>query len=388
MDDEKEYAELKQCLEIISDDGDDVTIDATPLSSDKMLKFFDRDDLEVLWILVKAIFEKIKQVDYMDNLLLHNLKIDMKLRRKVTKLPLPSEPIEHVADEFINEEIDDTLVGAIITASSLEAEQDSGNINKTQSKGTHNESSYQGTDSSGGPRCQESMRDTIAQTSVLKLEKRKTTQALEIDSLKTRVKKLKKKQRLRTHKLKRLYKVGLSARVESSDDNEDLARMEIKSAKPKATTTCTTTTNATPITAASTGPKAKGLVIYEQEQAHTPKVSSQQPSQVKVQDKEQRLAEERAQQELEANNALIETWDDVQVKIDADYQLAERLQAEEQQELNDEEKARLTELVVESSKKAEAEDIEGSSKRVREYLKQENAKKQKIDDDKELAKLK
>nr|GEZ88392.1 reverse transcriptase domain-containing protein [Tanacetum cinerariifolium] len=44
---------------------------------------------------------------------------------------------------------------------------------------------------------------------------------LEIDSLKRRVKKLKKNQRSRTHKLKRLYKVGLSARVESSD-NEGL----------------------------------------------------------------------------------------------------------------------------------------------------------------------
>nr|GEU61047.1 hypothetical protein [Tanacetum cinerariifolium] len=37
-----------------------------------------------------------------------------------------------------------------------------------------------------------------------------------------RVKKLKKKQRSLTHKLKRLYKVGLTARVESYNDNEDL----------------------------------------------------------------------------------------------------------------------------------------------------------------------
>nr|GEV23627.1 hypothetical protein [Tanacetum cinerariifolium] len=33
IEDDKESAELKQCLEIILDDGDDVTIDATPLSS-------------------------------------------------------------------------------------------------------------------------------------------------------------------------------------------------------------------------------------------------------------------------------------------------------------------------------------------------------------------
>nr|GEW20852.1 hypothetical protein [Tanacetum cinerariifolium] len=49
-----------------------------------------------------------------------------------------------------------------------------------------------------------------------------TTQALKIDSLKRRVKNLEKKQRSRTHKLKRLYKVGLNARVESSDDEQSL----------------------------------------------------------------------------------------------------------------------------------------------------------------------
>ncbi|GKB01601.1 putative ribonuclease H-like domain-containing protein, partial [Tanacetum coccineum] len=53
---------------------------------------------------------------------------------------------------------------------------------------------------------------------VLDLEHTKTTQALEIDSLKRRVKKLEKKQRSRTHKLKRLYKVGLSDKVISSND--------------------------------------------------------------------------------------------------------------------------------------------------------------------------
>ncbi|GKD71103.1 hypothetical protein Tco_1325193, partial [Tanacetum coccineum] len=41
-------------------------------------------------------------------------------------------------------------------------------------------------------------------------------------SLKRRVKKLKQKKSLRTHKLKRLYKVGLSARVESSEDEQSL----------------------------------------------------------------------------------------------------------------------------------------------------------------------
>nr|GEX77828.1 hypothetical protein [Tanacetum cinerariifolium] len=61
VEDDKESEELKKCLEIIPDDGDDVTIDAIPLSSNKMLKNFDREDLKVHWRLVKARFEKNQQ---------------------------------------------------------------------------------------------------------------------------------------------------------------------------------------------------------------------------------------------------------------------------------------------------------------------------------------
>ncbi|GJY76538.1 putative reverse transcriptase domain-containing protein [Tanacetum coccineum] len=67
---------------------------------------------------------------------------------------------------------------------------------------------------------------TILQKKVLDLETSKTTQALEIESLKRRVKKLEKKQRSRTHKLRRLYKVGLSAKVVSSDDEASLGDQE------------------------------------------------------------------------------------------------------------------------------------------------------------------
>ncbi|GKB70436.1 hypothetical protein Tco_0931848 [Tanacetum coccineum] len=109
VEEDNESEELKQCLEIVPDDGDDVTIDTTPLSTKsptiveykiyqegkkiyfqiiradgksqmcltfgKMLKNFDRGDLEVLWIIVKARFKKTKPVNYMDKLLLHNLNI-------------------------------------------------------------------------------------------------------------------------------------------------------------------------------------------------------------------------------------------------------------------------------------------------------------------------
>ncbi|GKA27341.1 hypothetical protein Tco_0713509 [Tanacetum coccineum] len=59
--------------------------------------------------------------------------------------------------------------------------------------------------------------------------------------------------------------------------------------------------------------------------------------QAKQEEKEERIAREKAQQIKEANIA----WDDVQAKVEADYQLAQRLQAQEQEELADEEKARL-----------------------------------------------
>ncbi|GKA19081.1 hypothetical protein Tco_0698996 [Tanacetum coccineum] len=63
-------------------------------------------------------------------------------------------------------------------------------------------------------------------------------------------------------------------------------------------------------------------------------------------------------------------WDDIQAKIDADYQLAQRLQAQEQKELTIRQDC-LTELVEESSKKAEAEVAhESSLKRAGEELEQ------------------
>ncbi|GJX69379.1 hypothetical protein Tco_0305106 [Tanacetum coccineum] len=60
---------------------------------------------------------------------------------------------------------------------------------------------------------------------VLDLEHTKTAQAQEIINLKLRVKKLEKKAGLRTYKFKRLYKVGVTRRVEYSDD-ESLGAQE------------------------------------------------------------------------------------------------------------------------------------------------------------------
>ncbi|GJS64856.1 retrovirus-related pol polyprotein from transposon TNT 1-94 [Tanacetum coccineum] len=151
----------------------------------------------------------------------------LKASAQILKMvPQPSNPSENVANEAVNKELGDSLVRVATTSFSLEAEQDSGNITKTRSKATPNESSSLGTTSSGGPSCQETIGDTISQTRFENVSKLSNDSLLvranEIASLKWRVKKLEKKRSSRTHKLKRLYKVGLSARVESSRDEESL----------------------------------------------------------------------------------------------------------------------------------------------------------------------
>ncbi|GJU91843.1 putative ribonuclease H-like domain-containing protein [Tanacetum coccineum] len=60
-------------------------------------------------------------------------------------------------DETVIKEWEDRMEMAATTASSLEAEQDSGNINRTQSMATLNESVPQGTDSGSGFRCQDTI---------------------------------------------------------------------------------------------------------------------------------------------------------------------------------------------------------------------------------------
>ncbi|GJV26915.1 putative ribonuclease H-like domain-containing protein [Tanacetum coccineum] len=227
----------------------------------------------------------------------------------------------------------------------------------------------------------------------------------EIEELMALVKRLEKKKRSRTHGLRRLYKVGLSRRVESFDeaslgDQEDASKQgmiadidadagitlastyfdtnidmfgvhdldgdevfvekdvlvkevsvvekvtaaattvsaatitkvditlaqalaELKSEKPKTTTTIATTI----VTPARTRPRAKGFVIHEEEQAPTP------------------------------------------TPIIWKRELVEGIEKKE------------------GSKKAKAKVIECSSKRAGDELEQENAKKQKMDDAKETAEL-
>ncbi|GKD54143.1 hypothetical protein Tco_1287530 [Tanacetum coccineum] len=272
-----------------------------------------------------------------------------------------------VDDEAVHKELGNSLVRAVTTASSLEVEQDSG----------------------GGPSDEARLKldelmalCTTLQNRVLHLEKTKTTQHNEIASLKRRVKKLETKNRSRTPRLKILYKVGLTARVESSDNEESLGEdaskqgridaidadeeitlvsvhdVNVSAGKEVFATTIDDITLAQVLEEMkNTKPKKKGVVIQELGES-TITISSQQ-SQDKYKgiliehvkpmnkkdlirldeettlnlqaefDEKERLAREKAKKEEEANIALIETWDDIQAKIDADHQLGKRMQAQE-----------------------------------------------------------
>ncbi|GKD85704.1 hypothetical protein Tco_1356858, partial [Tanacetum coccineum] len=111
--------------------------------------------------------------------------------------------------------------------------------------------------------------------------------------------------------------------------------IEIKSAKPKAVTTTATTT-----TTAVTRPKARGVVVQEPNQILIDEEIAQKlQAQLNVElEEEEKLAKQR---EKDAN---IVEWDNVQAMIDADYELAARLQAQEQEELTIKERSILQDL--------------------------------------------
>ncbi|GKA20374.1 putative ribonuclease H-like domain-containing protein [Tanacetum coccineum] len=75
--------------------------------------------------------------------------------KKTTEISQSSGPIPLVSSETVIKEWEDIMERVVTTASSLEVEQDNGNINRTQSMATLNESFPQGTGSGSGPRCQD-----------------------------------------------------------------------------------------------------------------------------------------------------------------------------------------------------------------------------------------
>nr|GEW34935.1 hypothetical protein [Tanacetum cinerariifolium] len=204
---------------------------------------------------------------------------------------------------------------------------------------------------------------------VFSLEQTKTNQAAEIKKLKIRVKKLEGKKR--NHGLKRLYKVRLSARVESSEDEEGLGDQEDASKQGRiaeidsnedlflidetaqdqgrikdkdlfrvhdldcdevfmnVTTGKDVEQDAT--VAKSIEDKGKGIMVEPEKT---------------LKKKDQIALDEEVARKLEA-----EMKAKIDATIDADMQLAEQIQAQEREQLSIEERSKLLAELIESRRK-------------------------------------
>nr|GEW30313.1 hypothetical protein [Tanacetum cinerariifolium] len=219
---------------------------------------------------------------------------------------------------------------------------------------------------------------------VIDLEKAKISQAKEIFELKNIVKKLERKKNSRTSGLKRLWKLGLTTRVESYEDKESLdndldgdevivdvtagenVEQSTKVAKNEISTAdLVTTAKDVEVTSATTTlqiykdytakDKGKGILV-EPEKPLKKKdqiaIDEEVARKLEVQLKAEIEKEERIERDKdEANIAVVEHWDEVQAKIDADIELAQKLQTKEQEQLTDAEKARLFMEFLEKRKK-------------------------------------
>nr|GEZ00804.1 hypothetical protein [Tanacetum cinerariifolium] len=216
------------------------------------------------------------------------------------------------------------------------------------------------------------------------------------------VKKLERRNKLRTHKLKRLYKVGLTARLESSDNEESLSEHASKQGRriddidADEDITLVNVQADAEMFDADKDLSGEEVFVEQEVAADKEKIDEdrgkgilvEEPVKLKKKDQirldeevalklqaefdeEQRLTREKAQKEIEASIALIETWDDVQAKIDVDYQLAKRLAFKR----------------VNTFEPIRSELVEGKEKRAGKEVIQESSKKKKVDNDKETVEL-
>nr|GEW86612.1 hypothetical protein [Tanacetum cinerariifolium] len=335
----------------------------------------------------------------------HRKQKTRKSRRNDTKLPQISVPTEVVANEAIYDEMCDSMERAATTATGSDSEQDRGIIrdaaaqtrSERVSKLSNNLALLRvNTLRSGEYRLKltEFMElCTQLQLRVLALVTTKTNQALKIRSLKRKVKKLEKKargciqtgekitdinadvedtlieetqgrnhhnlmfdigvldeQEVKVEMVVSTVKVTTTSATTTTVDELTLAQtlIGITAAKPKAVTTAATTT-----TTAVTRPKARGAKAKGKAKMVEPEKPLKKKDQIMIDEEVARNLEAQLQVELEeeerlvrkkekeANKALIVKWDDVEAMIDADHELAERLQVKEQGELTIKERSKL-----------------------------------------------
>ncbi|GKC17439.1 hypothetical protein Tco_1014221 [Tanacetum coccineum] len=234
---------------------------------------------------------------------------------------------------------------------------------------------------------------------------------LKIESLERRVKKLEKNKKKITHKLKRLYKVGLSARVISSDDEEpgegrneemmfdaekDLAGEEVVVEKVVEEENL----NEDKITVAQTLqmlksiPKAKGVTISEPSDTQRPIILKQKnldKGKAKMIEPEKPL--KRKDQILldEQEARRLQTIFDEEARMLMDKRkkhfAAKRAKEKRSKPPTKAQKRKTMSTYLKNMAAIDSKVLEGPSKRAGDELEKEAKKKQKIDDEEEIAKL-
>ncbi|GKA99249.1 hypothetical protein Tco_0827186 [Tanacetum coccineum] len=195
---------------------------------------------------------------------------------------------------------------------------------------------------------------TKLQQRVLDQENTKTAQSQEITSLKKRVKKLERKKKSRTQGLKRVYKVGLSARIDSSNDEASLGDQEDASKQGRKIydsdadedITLENVHNADMFGVHDLDGDEL-LVETEEPVVNVATTTSTIPvSAAKdLSDVDMTLAQAVAELKSTKPKAVIND------KVETNYELAQRLQVEEQEELTIEEKSKLFQQLLKKRKK-------------------------------------
>ncbi|GJT05648.1 hypothetical protein Tco_0840110 [Tanacetum coccineum] len=234
---------------------------------------------------------------------------------------------------------------------------------------------------------------------VLDLETTKTAQAKEIACLKKRVKKIERKKKSKTPGMKRLFTIGRSAQVFSYEDKglgdqEDASKQGRKineiDQDAKVTLVDETQGRYGDNLMFDTGVLDNEQDMAEKEVDMAEKgVSTTDPITTAAQLDAELEEEEKLERQRE-EDANIAKWENVQAMMDADYELAARLQAEEKKKYNT-----FVDMDTELVKGSETR-TEGSSKRAGEELESKILKKQKldknveaeVDDDQEEAEMK
>ncbi|GKB56227.1 hypothetical protein Tco_0912413 [Tanacetum coccineum] len=153
-----------------------------------------------------------------------------KALNKVIELHKTSEPIPNARDEAVYEEWDDRVERATTTAASLDAEQASGNINRTQSTAIPNVPLHQGIGAGGSPRVH-TLGSGESSMTLQELMVLCTTLSKKVESLEADLKQTKQvygaaytKLIIKVKKLEKTIKTSHSrrrAKIVVSDDEED-----------------------------------------------------------------------------------------------------------------------------------------------------------------------